>query len=54
MFTVLINGLRKAEETATALECRGFGAYPDRSYVKLVFKQFSFHVILLLWKRNLI
>jgi energy-coupling factor transport system permease protein len=34
MFTVLINGLRKAEMTATALECRGFGSYPDRTYVK--------------------
>jgi energy-coupling factor transport system permease protein len=34
MFTVLINGLRKAEATATAIECRGFGAYPDRTYVK--------------------
>jgi energy-coupling factor transport system permease protein len=36
MFTVLVNGLRKAEMTATALECRGFGAYPDRTYVKPV------------------
>jgi len=36
IFTVLINGLRKAEMTATALECRGFGAYPDRTYVKTV------------------
>lgn len=36
MFTVLVNGLRKAEMTATALECRGFGAYPDRTYVKSV------------------
>lgn len=36
MFTVLINGLRKAEATATAIECRGFGAYPDRTYVKSV------------------
>lgn len=34
VFTVLINGLRKAEATATAIECRGFGAYPDRTYVK--------------------
>ena len=34
MFTVLVNGLRKAEATATAIECRGFGAYPDRTYVK--------------------
>ena len=36
MFTVLINGLRKAEMTAIALECRGFGASKDRSYVKPV------------------
>ena len=36
MFTVLINGLRKAEATATAIECRGFGAFPDRTYVKTV------------------
>lgn len=34
MFTVLINGLRKAEATATAIESRGFGAYRDRTYVK--------------------
>jgi len=34
MFTVLINGLRKAEATATAIESRGFGAYSDRTYVK--------------------
>ena len=36
IFTVLINGLRKAEMTATALDCRGFGAYPERTYVKPV------------------
>ncbi len=36
MFTVLINGLRKAEATATAIECRGFGAYPERTYVRSV------------------
>ena len=36
IFTVLINGLRKAEMTATALDCRGFGAYPERTYVKSV------------------
>ena len=34
MFTVLVNGLRKAETTATALECRAFGCYPDRTYTK--------------------
>jgi energy-coupling factor transport system permease protein len=36
MFTVLINGLRKAEMAATALDCRGFGAFPQRTYVKPV------------------
>lgn len=34
MFTVIVNGLRKAENTALAIESRGFGAYPDRTYVK--------------------
>lgn len=45
MFTVLINGLRKAEATATAIECRGFGAYPDRTYFKPV--EFEFKGLLL-------
>jgi energy-coupling factor transport system permease protein len=34
MFTVIVNGLRKAESTALAIESRGFGAYPDRTYTK--------------------
>jgi energy-coupling factor transport system permease protein len=34
LFTVIVNGLRKAENTAVAVESRGFGAYPKRSYVK--------------------
>ena len=34
IFTILINGLRKAETTATSLECRAFGLYPTRTYVK--------------------
>ncbi len=34
LFTILINGLRKAETTATSLECRAFGLYPTRTYVK--------------------
>ena len=34
LFTVIVNGLRKAENTAIAIESRGFGAYPDRTYVK--------------------
>jgi energy-coupling factor transport system permease protein len=34
IFTILINGLRKAETTATSLDCRAFGCYPTRTYVK--------------------
>ncbi len=34
LFTVIVNGLRKAENTAVAIESRGFGAYPDRTFVK--------------------
>ena len=34
IFTILINGLRKAETTATSLECRAFGCFPTRTYVK--------------------
>jgi energy-coupling factor transport system permease protein len=34
IFTILINGLRKAETTATSLECRAFGCYPTRTYLK--------------------
>jgi len=34
MFTVIVNGLRKAEGTAMAIESRAFGAYPKRTYVK--------------------
>jgi energy-coupling factor transport system permease protein len=37
IFTVLVNGLRKAETTATSLECRGFGSQPTRTYLKDVF-----------------
>jgi len=36
MFTILVNGLRKAEATASALDCRAFGSYPTRTYVKAV------------------
>lgn len=49
MFTVLINGLRKAEATATAIECRGFGAYPDRTYAKPVAFQASGLVLIVLF-----
>ncbi len=34
LFTVIVNGLRKAENTAMAIESRGFGAFPDRTFVK--------------------
>jgi len=34
VFTVLINGLRKAETTSVSLETRAFGAFPTRSYLK--------------------
>lgn len=34
VFTILINGLRKAEVTADALECRGFGYDIKRTYLK--------------------
>lgn len=36
MFTILVNGLRKAEATAAALDCRAFGSYPDRTNLKAV------------------
>jgi energy-coupling factor transport system permease protein len=61
MFTVIVNGLRKAENTALAIESRGFGAYPDRSYVKtfrwtrtgvlLILFFLAFAVALLYWDR---
>ena len=34
LFTVIVNGLRKAESTAVAVESRGFGSHPTRTYVK--------------------
>jgi energy-coupling factor transport system permease protein len=61
MFTVIVNGLRKAENTALAIESRGFGAYPDRTYVKtfhwtrtgvvLLLSFFAFSAWLLYWDR---
>jgi energy-coupling factor transport system permease protein len=36
MFTILVNGLRKAEATAAALDCRAFGSYPTRTNLKEV------------------
>jgi len=48
IFTILINGLRKAETTATSLECRAFGCYPTRTYVKDVkFKNIDLLLIIL-------
>jgi energy-coupling factor transport system permease protein len=62
MFTVIVNGLRKAENTAVAIESRGFGAYPDRTYVKdfrwsasgiiLVLLFAAFGILLLYWERT--
>jgi energy-coupling factor transport system permease protein len=64
MFTVIVNGLRKAENTALAIESRGFGAYPDRTYIKkfrwtligvlLILSFSAFAVWLILWDRMLI
>ena len=34
LFTVIVNGLCKAENTAVAVESRGFGAYAERTFVK--------------------
>jgi len=64
LFTVIVNGLRKAENTALAIESRGFGAFPTRSYVKDFrwtasgfFMVILFIVLgagLILWERNLL
>jgi energy-coupling factor transport system permease protein len=61
LFTVIVNGLRKAENTALAIESRGFGAYPDRTYVKdfrwsflgilLVLVFLALGAILMVWER---
>jgi energy-coupling factor transport system permease protein len=64
MFTVIVNSLRKAESTALAIESRGFGAYPDRTYIKsfrwtitgilLILLFIAFSAWLILWERNLL
>jgi energy-coupling factor transport system permease protein len=64
LFTVIVNGLRKAEGTAIAIESRGFGAYPDRTYVKefhwtgsgviLIFVFVLFGAALLVWEKLLL
>lgn len=63
IFTILINGLRKAETTATSLDCRGFGSQPTRTYLKdvtfhpqdllLLLITFAINAGLLLVERNL-
>ncbi len=62
MFTVIVNGLRKAENTALAIESRGFGAFPDRTYVKnfrwtvsgiiMVIIFLALGIGLIFWERN--
>jgi energy-coupling factor transport system permease protein len=64
LFTVIVNGLRKAENTALAVESRGFGAYPDRTFVKpfrwtfsgifLVVLFLAFGLALILWERGML
>lgn len=61
LFTVIVNGLRKAENTAVAIEARGFGAYPERTYwkefrwtrggVTLMVTFAIFCVALIVWER---
>lgn len=61
LFTVIVNGLRKAENTAVAIEARGFGAYPERTYWKefhwtrsgflLVVVFTAFCIALIVWER---
>lgn len=61
LFTVIVNGLRKAENTAVAIEARGFGAYPERTYWKefhwsrsgilLMASFIVFCVALIVWER---
>lgn len=64
MFTVIVNSLRKAESTALAIDSRGFGAYPTRTYIKnfrwtmtgiiLILAFVAFAAWLMLWERNLL
>jgi energy-coupling factor transporter transmembrane protein EcfT len=61
MFTVIVTGLHKAENTALAIESRGFGAYP--TYTKafrwtatgplLLLVFIGFAVWLIYWERML-
>lgn len=64
LFTVIVNGLRKAESTALAIESRGFGAFPDRTFVKefrwtktgiiLLLLFTAFAVWLIVWERTML
>jgi len=64
LFTVIVNGLRKAENTALAIESRGFGAYKDRTYAKgyhvtaigllMVILFIGLGIALILWERSLL
>ena len=64
MFTVIVNSLRKAESTALAIDSRGFGAYPTRTYTKnfrwtatgvmLILLFIAFAAWLIWWERNLL
>jgi energy-coupling factor transport system permease protein len=49
LFTVIANGLRKAQSTAIAMESRGFGAYSDRIYVKNFRWTFSVGILVLVF-----
>ena len=48
IFTILVNGLRKAEVTAISLECRAFGYSRSRTYVKDVYFKASDIILVLL------
>lgn len=64
MFTVIVNGLRKAENTALAIESRGFGAFPTRTFVKefrwsavgiaILIVYLFFGLVLILWERGIL
>jgi energy-coupling factor transport system permease protein len=48
VFTILVNGLRKAEAAAMALDCRAFGSYPTRTYLKdITFKPSGLWLIII-------
>ena len=43
LFTVIVNGLRKAKTPPLQSNRTGFGAYPDRTYVKDFIGLFRYH-----------